>query len=174
MDIQSIILAVVIIVVGYFILRKLPVIVMMTVLGFALLFTSLFVARDMLHLPVNEYVDTHKVDQWKYDVRNYSEDQSKELKKKYYEKNGDVKGKVAKAEKRKDVYRYEYDKLTTESRNAIVDKLGNRVKGNRFEAKLFSMSPYVDMSYEFDNAKMYSSSDGKELIIKFLKNNKTK
>lgn len=174
MDLYSIGLAIGVIALGYFVLKKWSVIIAMTFLGFAIAFTGLFVLRDMLHIPVNDYVDTSKLDHWKYEARNYTDEEAKDIKDTVQGKKKELTYKVGKVNKTVSdellTYRFEYSKLTEDRRKDILDTLGGRVKDDKFEAKLFGMSPYLDMTYDLGNAKMYNSKDGSELIIKFIEN----
>lgn len=173
-DFYSIGLAIGLIALGYFVLKKWSVIIAMTFLGFAIAFTGLFVLRDMLHIPVNDYVDTSKLDNWKYEARNYTDEEAKDIKDTVKGKKKELDTKVVNMDKTFSdallTYRFDYSKLTEDRRNDILGTLGTRIKDDKFEAKLFGMSPYVDVTYDLGNAKMYNSQDGSQLIIKFLEN----
>lgn len=170
MDLNSILLYLVLIVLVYFVIKKLPVIIV-AVLGFGLLSVmSLFILRDMLHVPVNHYVDTTEIDQFMERSSDYTNE-------KILGKDDEVVGGVDKDVVGDDgdtiklgrIEKYKYDEMNEAVIEGIVDRYYNIVEDTSFENKLRGMTPYVDISYEFSNMKMYSSDDREYLIIELIK-----
>lgn len=170
MDLNSILLYLVLIVLAYFVIKKLPVIIV-AVLGFGLLSVmSLFILRDMLHVPVNHYVDTTEIDQFMERSSDYTNE-------KILGKDDEVVGGVDKDVVGDDgdtiklgrIEKYKYDEMNEAVIEGIVDRYYNIVEDTSFENKLRGMTPYVDISYEFSNMKMYSSDDREYLIIELIK-----
>lgn len=170
MDLNSILLYLVLIVLAYFVIKKLPVIIV-AVLGFGLLSVmSLFILRDMLHVPVNHYVDTTEIDQFMERSSDYTNEKIlgkddeavREVDEDVVDDGGDT-IKLGRIEK------YKYDEMNDAVIEGIVDRYNNIVEDTSFENKLRGMTPYVDISYEFSNMKMYSSDDREYLIIELIK-----
>lgn len=173
MDIYSILLSLVMIVVGYFVIKKLPVI-LVAVVGFVMIgVLSLFVLRDTLHLPVNDYVDTTEIDM----VINQTSDYTNE---KMFGDVDDVVGEGGVSEEEnigdgtgdvtelKRIEKYRYDEIDDTVIDRIVGDYGDLADDKSFENKVRGMTPYVDVSYEFDQLKIYSSEDREFLVIEMI------
>lgn len=169
-DIYSILLSLVMIVVGYFIIKKLPVI-LVGVIGFGLIIVmSLFVLRDMVHVPVNDYVDTTEIDLVLGQASDYTNE--KLLGTPDDDTGGVVDNSVddgVEKNKLDRIEKYKYDEMNDNVIGEIIDRYTPIVDDNSFENKLRGMTPYVDISYEFSNLKMYSSEDREYLIIELIK-----
>ena len=176
MDIYSVLLSLVMIVVGYFVIKKLPVIVV-AVVGFAMISVlSLFVLRDTLHVPVNDYVDTSEIDVVINQTNTYTKEKLFGNHEEVYvddvglSEDGDVDGDVTEKDlELGNVEKYRYDELDDIVIEEIVGKYSEFASDNSFENKVRGMTPYVDISYEFDRLKIYSSDDREYLVFELVK-----
>lgn len=177
-DIYSIVLSLVMLLVGYYVIRRLPHLLTIVVTGLVLSFVLIFVTRDMLHLPINDYVDTTAWDDVTNQAKDYSDEKftgraefERSLGVEEVVSDEDVEDEVGKIGSivPEGVYMYAYEDYDTEAREELLLKYEGVIDDESFKNKLLGMNPYVDVKFELGNAELYNSKDGKHFVIEFDK-----
>jgi hypothetical protein len=183
MDINSALLAVGFIIVAYFVIKKLPHLLALGLTGIIFSFVIIFVVRDVWHLPLEEYVDVSKFDEYRFEGQDYVSDFKDGIKDKesefllienldevcnIYRNEGDSIVHYNESTFTKDKIEISYETLNDSNRLELYEKLKGRVEDDRFKEKLFGMNSYVDIKYDLGNAIMYNSKSEKiNLVIEF-------
>lgn len=176
---ENILTILIVIGVGYYLLKYGKNLIVIGILGLSILFTSLFVLRDMLHIPVNNYVDVSWIDRLKmegvYYIDSGVEKTKNMMKDAKQTKNMCTREEIAVSYKGVDhqqvkksyVIELNYKDLNEKKRLEVYESLREKISDTRFKEKLLGMNPYVDIRYDLGNAEMFNSSDHQKLIIKF-------
>lgn len=181
LDIGSVVVFILVVVLVVYLLRKFFHIVGSIFIAFIVLFVALFMLKDVLHVPVNDYVDVSDMDRLKVEGYGYIEDKIDKYKGEYYEmggedgsekhdgvnEEGDVDVYVDEVVGERDVESIDYVDMNDEVLDDFIRIMEGRVEDSRFREKLTGMSKHVDIVYDLGNAKMRNSKDKKSVEVVF-------
>lgn len=182
MDINSVLLALVVIVIGYYVMKKLPHLIALALTGIILSFVIIFVVRDVWHLPLERYVDVSKFDEYRLGGQDYVSGLKDDIENgntsEYlllenldtvcgmYSNGSDRISEATETLNEKEVIKFSYSTLNDVSRVEIYESLKHRITDEKFKQKLLGMNSYVDITYDLGNALMYNLN-GEYLLIEF-------